>query len=236
MLKIVLQGIGVICLAFAVSSKLHADLWQGSLKDGSQVQVDPVSRRPMVNYRGGSSQLWDGTHEMSDGSVIIVRDGVVVPDERMYQTWRPEHAKPQQLGPDRCEQLMRKTCGMTGQCGQAKACDMARQLAMISIQELSSTGNASSAQDECRKGLADPGMFPACAHDLKQKTPCRRLVDKVCGAANECGDSQACDPARQLLGMEREERLQASDGATDTYAGRQCGQAMDNAFFAACKP
>ena len=45
-----------------ISAPLGADTWQSNLKGGGVVRIDPVTRKPTVYYRGGSTQLWDGAH------------------------------------------------------------------------------------------------------------------------------------------------------------------------------
>ena len=33
--------------------------------------------------------MWDGVHQLEDGSVVIVRQGTAVPTQRMLETWMP---------------------------------------------------------------------------------------------------------------------------------------------------
>ena len=79
-----------------ISTQVGADTWQSNRKGGGVVRIDPVTRKPTVIYSGGSALLWDGAHEMADGSVITIRDGVAVPDETMFSTWSRE--VPRELG------------------------------------------------------------------------------------------------------------------------------------------
>jgi len=65
-------------------------------------------------------------------------------------------------------------------------------------------------------------------------SPCERLVLKVCGAARACWREVACEAARQLREMEREEWLKGADPKVITESGKQCREAMDNTFFAPC--
>jgi hypothetical protein len=89
--------------------------------------------------------------------------------------------------------------------------------------------------DLCRKALDDPA-YTACESLEAQigDSRCRVLVDKVCGAGGECAKAQPCDAAHQLLRMETEERLANDNPGAITDIGRQCVEAMGNAFFAAC--
>jgi hypothetical protein len=89
---------------------------------------------------------------------------------------------------------------------------------------------------ECRDALANPA-FPACAASVPEikETACKKLVDRVCGDAGQCSAGMACGPARQLLQMENEERLQSADPDARTPTGAECEKAMDNAFFKPCE-
>lgn len=63
---------------------------------------------------------------------------------------------------------------------------------------------------------------------------CMQLVKKVCGAHNECDAHPACDPARQLLSMERSE-LNGSWSGMILESSTQCLEALGNeTFFKAC--
>jgi hypothetical protein len=68
-------------------------------------------------------------------------------------------------------------------------------------------------------------------------SPCEQLVERVCGANGSCKTAPACDPARQLLAMEREERSQSGVPGYMTYTSGQCKEAArDREFFHACQP
>jgi hypothetical protein len=221
-----------------LSAPLTAETWQGNLQGGGVVQIDPLTHKPTVYYNGGSSLLWDGAHEMADGSVIIVRDGVAVPDESMYSTWNRE--APQELAdaaPD-CEKLVRKVCGFHSECSGGRACYLAQELSRLEKSELRGTpaGMMAPSTVECQKGLSDTAMFPACDKaSEKTATPCIKLVVKVCGDQGQCSDAPACEPSRQLLVMERGERLESKDPDALTESGLQCKEALGNKFFKACK-
>ncbi len=63
---------------------------------------------------------------------------------------------------------------------------------------------------------------------------CMQLVTKVCGPHNECVSSQSCNPARQLLAMERDE-LNSSWSGASLESSTLCLEALANEnFFAAC--
>jgi len=66
-------------------------------------------------------------------------------------------------------------------------------------------------------------------------SPCERLVRRVCGDKNQCGDAEACNPANQLLDMETEERNASKNRGLMTYTSGQCLKAMnERGFFANC--
>jgi hypothetical protein len=64
---------------------------------------------------------------------------------------------------------------------------------------------------------------------------CMQLVRKVCGEHNECSDQPGCDPARQLLAMEREE-LNESWAGMVLETSTHCLEGLGNEeFFKACE-
>ena len=66
-------------------------------------------------------------------------------------------------------------------------------------------------------------------------TPCERLVRRVCGDKNQCGDAEACNPSRQLLDMETGERDASKNRGLMTYTSGQCLKALkETGFFASC--
>ncbi|RKT47388.1 hypothetical protein [Thiocapsa rosea] len=65
-------------------------------------------------------------------------------------------------------------------------------------------------------------------------SPCEQLVLQVCGAARTCWREPACEAARQLREMEQEEWLKGADPSLVTESGKQCEEAINNAFFAPC--
>jgi hypothetical protein len=68
-------------------------------------------------------------------------------------------------------------------------------------------------------------------------TPCEQLVERVCGADGACAESRACPPARQLLGMEREEQGAAGLSAGSlTFTSGKCREALADDFFTPCTP
>ena len=66
-------------------------------------------------------------------------------------------------------------------------------------------------------------------------SPCEQLVRQVCGQQDQCADAEACDPARQLLVMEQQERSASSNPNLMTYTSGQCQNAIkDRDYFGRC--
>lgn len=233
--------IATIVLAWAAAGPAAGDSWTGTLQDGSVLKVDPETRRPMRYFDGGTAPLWDGTHRLEDGSVVIVRDGAIVPTERMLDTWAGEPGAEPEMRGRYCEQLVRKTCGFNDECALSRACGLARQLLRLEREEQrrAPLGSGSypdtEATSECLDAMGNPA-FPACGESGPdtRETSCGKLVERVCGADDRCANSPACDPARQLLRMETEERLESADPDATMSVGVECDKMQDNPFFKPC--
>lgn len=68
---------------------------------------------------------------------------------------------------------------------------------------------------------------------------CELLVSKACGRTGACADTEACDLARQLLDMHREDqqRPMLRYGAFGTPGDEQCREALNDAvWFPSCGP
>jgi hypothetical protein len=87
---------------------------------------------------------------------------------------------------------------------------------------------------ESRQPTTPPPAGPTSAIG---PTPCERLVERVCGAGGACAESRACPPARQLLGMERDEQAAAGGAAgARTFTSGKCREALADEFFTPCTP
>jgi len=235
------RGLRLSCLGLLlvlVSGEGLAGSWTGTLQDGSVVEVDPGSRRAMRYYNGGTTPMWDGTHRLEDGSVIIVHDGQAVPTESMIESWEAASRFDPSLRERYCEQLVRKVCGFRDECARDPVCLTARRMRgeqrAVERQAQLGAPPQTTGGEACREAL-DSADFPACESGAAPST-CKRLVDRVCGAQGECNEAKACGPARQLLQLESEERLESADPDARTPTGDECAKAMTNAFFEACIP
>jgi hypothetical protein len=230
-----------LILALTVGT-VHGGSWTSTLQDGSVLEVDPSTRRPMRYYNGGTAPLWDGTHQLEDGSVVIVRDGAIVPTQGMIDTWREEPGAAPEMRGRYCEQLVRKTCGFNDECGRRQPCVLARQLLRMEREEQRRTPIGSglypntASTSECLDAMGN-AAFPACEGSRPDvsDTACAKLVERVCGRDDRCSSSPACDPARQLLRMETEERLESADPEARTTTGAECEKMRDNTFFKPCE-
>lgn len=237
------------CAALSTASLLslsptsRAEGWSGTLRDGTQLRVDPETRRAVRDQGGAQRPMWDGVHYLDDGSMVIIRDGTAVPTRQMLETWDSGPAPRAAQATPECERLVQRVCGPEDACGQSEACLKARRLlqdavstAADSAPDAVPSGAAESSEMACAKALSDPG-FPVCTQVARgaAASECARLVERVCGADGRCAKSPACDPARQLLGLESEERAAGGDPRALTATGDQCREAMANPFFKPCE-
>lgn len=218
-----------------------AQPWQSRLQGGSEVSVDPNTRRAVGTINGRQRPLWDGVHRLEDGSTLIVRDGIAVPTAPMVQQWDARSKPEPAFQYHYCKQLVRKTCGFDEGCDSSDACLRARSLVGDEAREQLAldqrrTADAQTATGErCQQALSDPS-FPACESptDHADNNRCQALVERVCGAEDGCLSSPACDAAKQLQVLEAEERLVNADPSALSLTGGQCLEAMTNAFFEPC--
>ncbi len=220
-----------------------ADPWTGSLSTGGDLRVDPDTHRAWRTDGGREVPMWDGVHRLDDGSVVIIRDGTAVPSEAMLEAWESGVERQEQLANRPCEQLERRVCGPNNECRASAACLNARRLLNLEREAQRRAPYAAGAApdteatDQCQAALGDTA-FPACQSapgpDDQAETPCRRLVERVCGEDGRCAERPACPPARQLLGQEDEERRAAGRADAVTPSGGQCLEALTNDFFAPC--
>ena len=95
-----LTSVSVLGVLLAAPLAAGAGPWSGTLHDGSQLRVDPDTHRAIRDQGGAQRPMWDGTHRLDDGSVVIIRDGTAVPTRQMMETWQggPEAKDGQQPG------------------------------------------------------------------------------------------------------------------------------------------
>lgn len=172
----------VTCLLFVLlvlplSTAQAANAYFG-MQNGGTVAVDPNTNRATITRDGVTAPMWDGTHRMEDGSILIIRQGVVVPNEpvlKAHERPRPEEedwAIEPIAGYSPCEKLVRRVCGRKDQCADTEACDLARQLRDMEQEERNDSDNPSLTtytSGRCRRVEMDVGLFPDCKLDRREQ-------------------------------------------------------------------
>lgn len=224
-----------VLLLSSLSSQAGETAWQGALKDGSQIAIDPVTNKVTRSWQGDAGQLWDGVHQLDNGAVIIVRDGIVVKDQAILHIQQEQE---RQQFEEACLLLVRKVCGPRNECDNRPACDPARQLLTMEQDELRNnwSDGISESSRQCLKAMSQETFFKSC-RERGAGTPlsaCETLRSRVCGENNQCASSEACDAVGQLVNMETEDRYAAPGDFA--HASRQCSDVLnDDGFFKPCK-
>jgi len=238
-MKLIQSIIAFSLLMLANTSQ--AQSWTGGLERGGVVSVDPMTNKATIYSSKGSTQLWDGAHELNDGSVIIVQDGVVTSGGGSSQTVIPPVASEPGItqASSACVELVIKVCGFNGECSENQGCSPARQLMELEKDEAWQTRSKgpNKTTAECRNALANEKYFKRCAlkRQSAEPTACENLVSQVCGADNQCAEAPACSPAQQLLTMETQERLASRSPDQPTYSSNKCQDMMQGSkFFKPC--
>jgi len=163
--------------------------WQGQLRGGGQVLVDPRTNRAVVRRPDGyETQLWDGVHRLSDGTELTVRDGRVVPNQEMMRrrdftpepaltgepvpnpgiegpTTSPDLKPPQSavLDSSHCAVLVRQACGPDDACAEETKCSAAHQLVDMAAEEKARSADPQAltgTELKCREALTDSFFAP----------------------------------------------------------------------------
>ena len=145
------------------------------LQHGGVVTVDPDSNRATVTRGGVTTPLWDGTHRLHDGSVLIINQGVTVPNRTILESRQLPPPEAEQwvgapiAGYSPCEKLARRVCGKENQCGEIEGCTLARQLLDMEQDERAASENRNRmtyTSGQCQNVATDDELFPICApHD-----------------------------------------------------------------------
>ncbi|QGU32372.1 hypothetical protein [Thermochromatium tepidum] len=151
-----------------LSLESQAADWSARLSDGSRVEVDAATRRAWRLDGAQRTPLWDGVHRLDDGSVVIVRDGVAVPNPEMLETWNeapPHRAREPKQDTAPCLELVSRVCGEGGRsdCAGSEPCRLARELLEMSKEPLPLEDEIqaeSSIGAQCREAMANPFFTP----------------------------------------------------------------------------
>jgi len=153
----------------------QAAKWSAPLKGGGTVTVDPSTNRATIRKNGMETQLWDGVHQLEDGSVLTIHSGTAVPNEAILRArqlpTKPQPAEVDQwsgipiVGYSPCEKLVRRVCGIDQACGTAKGCDPAQQLLTMEQQErkaAASPNYMTPGSGQCQQADQDRAYFVSC--------------------------------------------------------------------------
>lgn len=250
----------VLCGTIAWSA--YGSEWTTRLQGGGEVRVDPTTNRATIVKHGVEKPLWDGVHRREDGSTLIIRSGVVVPNVEILEARdQPSESWPVRriVGYSPCERLRTEVCGKANECANRPGCAAAGQLLEMEEHERQVSGNSNFTtytSNQCQRAQGDREFFAICGGEQPtiaskavgrsgsptvsdgKASPCQVLVDKVCGQGAQCAEKPACGPARQLLEREADEyrRRELRPNGTAPTAG-DCRQAVkDEEFFAPCPP
>ena len=223
-----------------------AGTWDSELRSGGRIEVDPTTNKArLYSPEGANVPLWNGVHQLQDGSTVIVRDGVMVPNEEVLDL-RDDWARDQRIaeeGKGYCGILVRKACGFDNECSDASICGQARQLLQFAEeerQERSRPGFSARFLElpgQCREALENESYFKPCNKDTSGGEPtfCAQLVHKVCGTEDACGDTQICVTVRELLDREYRERLTSEGPGGFAPSAEICQKALtETSFFPDC--
>lgn len=129
--------------------------------------------------------LWDGVHQLPDGSTVTIKSGIVIPNSHAEEPPAPatvNKAKVVQsepwegqpiVGDSPCQQLVAQVCGRQDQCAASSACSLARQSLKLEQEERSHSwgtkaqgwGNIeymTPTSGQCLASLKDQEFFKAC--------------------------------------------------------------------------
>ena len=141
------------------------------LKGGGTVTVDPDTNRAIVTRGGVTTPMWDGTHRLDDDSILIIDQGMTVPDEQILGTREPPLPEAETwegapiVGYSPCERLVWRVCGLEDQCTQIEGCNLARQLLGMEEEERAASerpGRMTYSSGQCQMAARDFVNFPGC--------------------------------------------------------------------------
>jgi hypothetical protein len=142
-----------------------------TLQKGGKVTVDPDTNRATVTRGGVTTPMWDGTHRLDDGSVLIIKQGVTVPNRAILDSRQPQPPEPEDwegaqiAGYSPCEKLTRRVCGTEDQCGKIEGCNLARQLLDMEESERAASEDRNRmtyTSSQCQHVMTNAELFPLC--------------------------------------------------------------------------
>ena len=140
--------------------------------EGMDLLKDLVDTEPVTTTVRSERPLWDGTHRLKDGSTLIIRKGIAVPNpdilesRRQLQPPEPEEWEDMRIvGTSPCERLERKVCGPENECLAIEACAAVSQLVDREWEERRAshnTGYMTRTSGQCLQALRDEEFFLKC--------------------------------------------------------------------------
>lgn len=162
----------IIALLPLLAAPLQATAWDSSLSGGRGDVTIHDDNRATVRQGGVDRPLWDGTHRLEDGSTLIIRQGIAVPNPAILESRRQlQLPKPEDwdgmriVGTSPCERLERKVCGAENECLATEACPASRQLVDREWEERRAshnTGYMTPTSGQCQQALEDQEFFVKC--------------------------------------------------------------------------
>lgn len=142
-----------------------------NLQQGGSVTVDPDTNRATVTRDGVNTPLWDGTHRLEDGSILIIRRGTSVPREPVAAPRHIPETEAEQwegapiVGYSPCERLVQRSCGPHNECLEQEGCNLAQQLLTMEQDERAASENRNRmtyTSGQCQEVEKDRALFPYC--------------------------------------------------------------------------
>ena len=161
-----------ITLLLGLAVPLQAADWNSSLSGGrGEVTIDD-SNRATIRQGGVERPLWDGTHRLEDGSTLIIRQGIAVPNPAILESRRQIEPPEDEdwegvriVGTSPCERLERKVCGPENECLSTEACTAVSQLVDREWEERRASHNAgykTPTRGQYKLALEDTDYFVKC--------------------------------------------------------------------------
>ncbi len=161
----------IIAILAATAFTAQAGNWNARMLNGNEIVVDPDTNRATVTVHGVTTQLWEGTHRLQDGSVLIIRSGVAVPNKGILESRELPLPEPSEwedapiIGYSPCEKLVRRVCGKQGQCVDVTGCGPSQQLLSMEREEREASNNTNLmtfTSGQCLKADRDKEYFASC--------------------------------------------------------------------------
>jgi hypothetical protein len=163
----------LICIVLLGSLALPAAAdWNSSLSGGRGDVTIHEDNRATIRQGGVDRPLWDGTHRLEDGSTLIIRRGIAVPNPAILEA-RRQLPQPRAedwegrriVGTSPCERLERKVCGPENECLDTEVCPAVSQLVDREWEERRASHNRgymTPTSGQCMQALDDTEFFVKC--------------------------------------------------------------------------